>query len=59
VVEFPNDFTATYERLVKKKIIAGLPLECHYSELANHYVLCVTETISKDDMDELVEEIKN
>ena len=28
VVEFPNNFTATYDRLVKKKIIAGLPLEC-------------------------------
>lgn len=58
VVEFPNDFTATYERLVKKKIIAGLPLECHYSELSNHYVLCVTETISKEDMDELVKAVK-
>ncbi len=40
------------------KIIAGLPLECYYPELANHYLLCVTETISKEDMDELVGKIK-
>ena len=30
----------------------------YYPELANHYLLCVTETISKEDMDELVRKIK-
>ncbi len=58
VVEFPPDFAKTYDRLVKEKIIPGLPLECHYRELKNHYLLCVTETISKDDMDQLVEAVK-
>ena len=58
VVEFPQDFTTTYNRLLEKKIIAGLPLECHYRELPNHYLLCVTETLSKEDMDALVEELK-
>jgi glycine dehydrogenase subunit 1 len=58
-VEFPEGFVKTYDRLVKKnKIIPGLPLECHYRELKNHYLLCVTETISKEDMDELVEAVK-
>jgi glycine dehydrogenase subunit 1 len=58
VVEFPEGFDKTYERLVDEKIIAGLPLECHYRELKNHYLLCVTETISREDMDLLVKKIK-
>ena len=58
VVEFPGDFVKTYDRLVKEKIIPGLPLECHYRELKNHYLLCVTETLSKEDMDALVKAIK-
>jgi glycine dehydrogenase subunit 1 len=58
VVELPEGFDKTYDRLVDEKIIAGLPLECHYRELKNHYLLCVTETISREDMDLLVERIK-
>ena len=54
VVEFPVDFDATYRRLLEKKIVAGLSLAPYYPELANHYLMCVTETRSKDDMDELV-----
>jgi len=58
VVEFPPGFVKTYDRLVKQKIIPGLPLECHYRELKNHYLLCVTETLAKEDMDRLVSAIK-
>jgi glycine dehydrogenase subunit 1 len=58
VVRFATGFDKIYERLLADKIIAGLPLECHYPELADHYLLCVTETISKEDMDRLVEAIK-
>lgn len=58
VVEFPPGFVKTYDRLVDRKIIPGLPLECHYRELKNHYLLCVTETIGKEDMDELVAAVK-
>jgi glycine dehydrogenase subunit 1 len=58
VVEFPPGFVKKYDRLIKEKIIPGLPLECHYRELKNHYLLCVTETISKEDMDELVSAIQ-
>jgi len=58
VVEFPDNFEKTYDRLVDDKIIAGLPLECHYRELKNHYLLCVTETRSKADMDRLVQKIQ-
>jgi glycine dehydrogenase subunit 1 len=58
VVEFPEGAVDAYNRLVKAKIIAGLPLECHYRELKNHYLLCATETISKEDMDGLVAALK-
>jgi glycine dehydrogenase subunit 1 len=57
VVQFKDGFEKTYERLTAEKIIAGLPLECYYPELPNHYLLCVTETISKQDMDTLVDAV--
>ncbi|MBU0733017.1 MAG: glycine dehydrogenase, partial [Proteobacteria bacterium] len=54
VVEFPPGFDRTYEQLLAKKIIPGLSLSPFYPELANHYLLCVTETRSRAEMDELV-----
>jgi glycine dehydrogenase subunit 1 len=57
VVEFPTGFAATHERLLEKRIVAGLSLAPYYPELANHYLLCVTETRSKNDMDALVKEV--
>ena len=59
VVEFPEGFKTTYERLLEKKIVAGISLAPYYPELANHYLLCVTETRSKEDMDALVREAKS
>lgn len=58
VVEFPAGFKLTYRGLLKKKIVAGLPLVGFYPELKNHYLLCVTETISRQDMDAFVKEVK-
>jgi len=57
VVEFPDDFKKTYQGLLQKKIIAGLPLVDFYPELKNHYLLCATETTARADMDALVKEI--
>jgi glycine dehydrogenase subunit 1 len=57
VVEFPGGFDVIYRRLLEKKIVAGLCLAPYYPELANHYLLCVTETRSKEDMDALVREV--
>lgn len=57
VVQMPKAFARTSRRLLKKKILAGLPLEGYYPELRNHCLFCVTETKSKDDMDDLVKEI--
>ncbi len=59
VVEFPANFKSTYERLLEKKIVAGLPLAAYYPELSSHYLLCVTETRTKEDIDTLVREVKS
>jgi glycine dehydrogenase subunit 1 len=54
VVEFPDGFEGTHARLLKDKIVAGLPLAGYYPELSNHYLLCVTETKTRSDLDALV-----
>ena len=59
VVEFPPGFEQTHRRLMEKGIVAGLPLASFYPELAGHYLLCVTETAGRDDMDELIREIRS
>jgi glycine dehydrogenase subunit 1 len=57
VAAFPEGFDATYRRLISQKIVAGLPLGHYYPELEHHYLLCVTETMSKGDLDTLVKEV--
>lgn len=57
VVRFPSGFETTYQRLLEKKIVAGLPLAPYYPELADHCLLCVTETSRRADMDALVKEV--
>ncbi len=57
VVRTPDGFESTYERLLDKGIVAGVPLARWYPELENHYLLCVTETKSVEDMDRLAEEM--
>ena len=59
VVRFPDDFQQRYGELLEKKIVAGLPLQLHYPELPGHYLLCVTETFSRQDMDALVKEVRS
>ncbi|MDY6793546.1 MAG: aminomethyl-transferring glycine dehydrogenase subunit GcvPA [Thermodesulfobacteriota bacterium] len=59
VVKFPAGFETTYQRLLEKKIVAGLPLASYYPELEDHYLMCVTETRSKEDIDILVREVKS
>ena len=59
VVVFPDGFETTYQSLIEKGIVAGLPLATFYPELKNQYLLCVTETKSKADLDNLVSEVKS
>jgi glycine dehydrogenase subunit 1 len=58
VVDFGDGIDHLWRRLIdEKKIIAGLPIGCYYPELKNHYLLCVTEINSREDLDLLVKEV--
>lgn len=57
VARFPEGFEATHQRLLTKKIVAGIPLEHYYPELKNSYLLCATETSTRQDLDNLVREV--
>ncbi len=57
VVRLPEGSEKTYQRMMERKIIAGLPLAPYYKELTDHYLLCATEARTKEDMDELVREV--
>jgi glycine dehydrogenase subunit 1 len=59
VVEVPEDFDRTYKELLTKGIVAGLPLCRYYPELPRHYLMCVTETKTREDMDKLVMEVQS
>jgi glycine dehydrogenase subunit 1 len=59
VAAFPSNFSGTYRRLLAQKIVAGLDLEPYYPELRQHYLLCVTETMTKEDLDTLVREVRS
>ena len=58
VVEFKEDFRPTYERLLAKKIVAGLELGKYYPELKGRYLFCVTETAAKEVIDTVASEVK-
>ena len=58
VAKFPAGFDQTYETLLDKKLVAGLDLKPYYPELTGHYLLCATETASRQDMDLLVKEVQ-
>ncbi|KJS29034.1 MAG: glycine dehydrogenase [Desulfatitalea sp. BRH_c12] len=57
VIRLPAPSEAVYRRLLERKIVAGLPLRRYYPELADHYLLCATETSSRADLDLLVKEV--
>jgi glycine dehydrogenase subunit 1 len=59
VVEFSPGFEADYKRLLDLKVVAGLPLKPYYAELPNHWLLGVTETKTKEDMDALVRRVRS
>jgi glycine dehydrogenase subunit 1 len=59
VVEFPPGFDVTYQQLLGQKFVAGLPLAPYFPQLHNHYLMCVTETKTRSDMDALVELLRD
>ena len=59
VAGFASDFRPAWERLLARGVVAGLELGGLYPELAGHYLFCVTETISKQDMDAIAAEVRS
>jgi glycine dehydrogenase subunit 1 len=60
VAAFPRDVSSALARLLdEKKIVAGLPLSPYYPELAGHYLFCVTETRTREEIDLLVREVRS
>ncbi len=58
VVEFKEDFRPARERLLARKIVAGLDLARYYPAHAGRYLFCVTETAGKEVMDAVAGEVK-
>ncbi len=58
VVEAPAAFEKTYQALLKKRMVAGLPLSTLYPELPGHYLICVTETKTREDINKLFMEVQ-
>jgi glycine dehydrogenase subunit 1 len=59
VVTAPGGFDARYERLLAKKIVAGLPLSRYYPEFSGCNLLCATEAVSRKELDALVTEVRS
>ncbi len=59
VVEFPGDFRPAYQRLLERKIVAGLELGRFYAEHAGRYLFCVTETTDRKTLDAIVAEVNS
>ena len=59
VVNFGEGFKERYKKLMEELIIAGIPLDSWYPDLSGHYLLCVTETISRAEMDNLIKGVRS
>jgi glycine cleavage system P protein (glycine dehydrogenase) subunit 1 len=57
VIRLPDQRSGLYEELLEKGIAIGLPLESTFKDLKNHYLVCVTETAEKENLDLLIREI--
>jgi glycine dehydrogenase subunit 1 len=55
VVQVPAEGEELLAALRTEKVIGGLNLRKFYPELANHLLVCVTETVSKAAIDHTVE----
>lgn len=59
VMKVPEGFEQKRTALINDTyIFAGINLEPFYPELKNHYLFCATETLSKDDIDQLAKEVQ-
>ena len=59
VVKVSDGFKQKRQAMIDdKNIFAGIDLEPFYPQFKNHYLFCATETISKDDIDQLAKEVQ-
>jgi glycine dehydrogenase subunit 1 len=58
VVRCPRSVSQINDRLIERGIIGGYDLGQDYPELQNHMLVCVTEMNRKDEIDALVEVLK-
>jgi glycine dehydrogenase subunit 1 len=58
VVELKSDAEKVVQKLVQKKIFAGIPLGRYYSELKNSLLVCATEMNHKNQIDQLASELE-
>lgn len=59
LVRFPPGCEDAPDRLQERKIVAGLPVSSFFPELPGHYLLCATETSTREDMDILIKEVES
>lgn len=55
VVRASKPFSSIQEKMVQERILPGVGLEEYYPELKNEFLVCATETKSREDLDRLVE----
>ncbi|WP_457551159.1 aminomethyl-transferring glycine dehydrogenase subunit GcvPA [Desulfobacula sp.] len=59
IMKTPAGFEEKRTALINSKcIFAGTSLDPFYPELKGHYLFCATETVSKDDIDQLAKEVQ-
>ncbi|HEY6332491.1 MAG TPA: glycine dehydrogenase, partial [Blastocatellia bacterium] len=54
VVKTPRPAVEITERLLENKVVGGLPMVDYYSDFGDCLLVCVTETASKQAIDNLV-----
>ena len=57
-VEFPRSVKMVNADLLKDKIVGPFALGSVYSELSKHALVCVTETISRAEIDRFVADVR-
>lgn len=58
VLDLPKEAEAVTQKLLDKKILAGIPVSRHYTGMAHSLLVCVTEMTRKSDIDRFVSELE-
>ncbi len=59
VIDLGENSETVFNKLLEEGIILGLPLKNYYPELKHCYLIAVTETKSKEDLELLAERVEN